>query len=92
MRGKRIAALCVCAALLCGGTVGAQEVYTDTEEGVAASVLMQEDAAVWESLEVPADAAALELKGKGAILMDIATGTVLYEQDSRVHLPIACCW
>lgn len=89
MRGKRIAALCVCAALLCGGTVGAQEVYTDTEEGVAASVLMQEDAAVWESLEVPADAAALELKGKGAILMDIATGTVLYEQDSRVHLPIA---
>ncbi len=83
-----MAALLLCGALVFGNTAAAA-VYTNPEEGIEASVLLQEDDTVWEPLTVPADGAALELKGKGAVLMDIDTGTVLYEQDSRVHLPIA---
>ena len=87
MRGKRLAALCLCTSLLCGHVAAAKEVpvYTDTEEGVEVSVLLNEDDSLWEPTDVPADAAALELKGKGIVLMDIDTGTVLYEQDSRVE-------
>ena len=32
---------------------------------------------------VGADAAALEIAGKSAVLMDVATGTVLYEVNSK---------
>lgn len=88
MRAKGIAALLLCGALVFSGTAAA-DIYTNPEEGIEASVLAKEDDTLWEPLTVPTEAAALELKGKGAVLMDIDTGTVLYEQDSRVHLPIA---
>lgn len=38
---------------------------------------------------VGADAAALEVAGKSAVLMDVATGTVLYEVNSHEALPPA---
>ena len=38
-------------------------------------------------LAVPAQGADLDLKGKSAMLMDVATGTVLYE--SNAHEPLA---
>ena len=40
-------------------------------------------------LGMPAGAAELEVAGKSALLMDVATGTVLYEQDSHTPLPPA---
>ena len=42
---------------------------------------------LWMCLPVGADAAALEVAGKSAVLMDIATGTVLYEHNA--HEPLA---
>lgn len=87
---RKLCAAALCLLLVCTPlTVAAQTVITDTEEGVEASVLIKEDDTVWETLALPTDAAALDIKGKGAVLMDIATGTVLYEKDSTVHLPIA---
>ena len=44
---------------------------------------------VWGILPRPAQAANLEIPAKSAILMDIATGTVLYEQDAHNPLPPA---
>ncbi len=44
---------------------------------------------VWGILPRPAQAADLEIPAKSAILMDIATGTVLYEQDANAPLPPA---
>ncbi len=44
---------------------------------------------VWGILPRPAQAANLEIPAKSAILMDIATGTVLYEQDANAPLPPA---
>ena len=42
---------------------------------------------LWMCLPVGADATALEVAGKSAVLMDIATGTVLYEHNA--HEPLA---
>ena len=41
------------------------------------------------SLAVPAGAVELDLPAKGAVLIDAATGTVLYEQNSHAALPPA---
>ena len=87
---RKICAVTLCLALLCAPlSVAAESWITDSEEGIPASTLAQEDDSLWETLTLPADAAALDIKGKGAILMDIATGTVLYEKDATTHLPIA---
>ena len=65
---------------------GAPSVFTDREEGIPAAVLLREDDSVWA---VDAPAGAPEVKGKGAVLMDITTGTLLFEQDAHARVPIA---
>ena len=44
---------------------------------------------VFGCMAFPAGAVELELPAKGAVLMDAATGTVLYEQDAHTPLPPA---
>ena len=44
---------------------------------------------LWMCAPLRADAAALEVAGKSAVLMDVATGTVLFEQNAHEPLPPA---
>lgn len=76
---KRIWAmiLTVCLCLTMGMTASAERYY-DTESG-------DEDAA----LPTAAQAAALSVNAKSAILMEMLSGKVLFEQNSREALPIA---
>lgn len=90
---RRIAAMAAGLVLLMNGAVTAAEqpiVMVDVEEGISAEELLQESAEAWEPMgSIPTDAAALNVSGKGAILMDQATGTILFEQDAHVRVPIA---
>ncbi len=79
--------ICVTAALmlLLGTTVSAGEAplyMYDTASEETAQVMLEE-------LAVIADPSALEVNAKSAVLMDMASGTVLFEQNSRESLPIA---
>ena len=44
---------------------------------------------IWGALTLPVQAAVPEVKAKSALLMDLATGTVLYEADAHTPLPPA---
>jgi len=44
---------------------------------------------IWGALALPVQAAVPEVKAKSALLMDLATGTVLYEADAHTPLPPA---
>lgn len=76
-----VLALCLC--LSC--TVAAEDapyyIY-DTESGETAQTLL-------EDMAVVADPSALSVNAKSAVLMDMASGTVLFEQNSHEALPIA---
>ncbi len=86
---KRILAL-VCAAVLClPVTASGGVVLYDEAAGESLTELLEEDAAVWPTGTVPAEAAGLDIHAKGAVLMDQGSGTVLYEKDSHTRLPIA---
>jgi len=53
-------------------------------------LIVAADADEWtETANLPADASALTVGGKAAILMDMDTGAVLYEHDADTPLPIA---
>ena len=83
-----IAALSVLSVLLTGWTASAAgRVLYDEESGIALEELLKEDEAAWPAVAAPA--AGLDIQAKGAVLMDQGSGTVLYEKDARVHLPIA---
>ena len=88
----RGAALCAALAVLCAllpPLPAAGEVLYDTEGGEPLAALLAEGDEAWAASAVPADAAALKVSGKSAVLMDQGSGAVLFEQNAREHLPIA---
>lgn len=91
---RRFLAALSCAALLTGwgGAALAEEppaVITDTSDGATAAELMEKTEEEWVSTAAPADAGTLEVGGKGAVLMELSSGTVLFEQNSHERVPIA---
>lgn len=63
---------------------------TDVESGETADELLWEDSVPWQAADAPVtESAALEIGGKSALLMEMDTGTVLYEKDPEAPLPIA---
>ena len=90
MKWRRIVGLCcVLCVLLCSVVAadGGAVIY-DEENGESLQDLLGGDDTAWPTVALPA-AGELTVKAKGAVLMDLGSGTVLYEQDSRTHLPIA---
>ena len=61
-----------------------QESGEDPEELILAT-----EAELWQTSTAPSTADGLDIKAKGAVLMELSTGTLLYEQDSHTPLPIA---
>ena len=87
---QRIAVFFLCL-LLPAVPVAANEIpvwITDIESGETAETLVWEDTSVWESGETAAESA-LDIGGKGALLMEMSTGQVLYEKNAHEPLPIA---
>lgn len=84
-----------CAALLAGwgGTALAEEaaaVITDTSDGATAAELLAENEEEWvPTAAAPAEPGALKVGGKGAVLMDLSSGKILFEQNARNRVPIA---
>lgn len=73
--------LCLC--FSCTVTAGEAPYFIyDTESGETAQTML-------EDLAVVADPSALSVNAKSAVLMDMASGTVLFEQNSHEALPIA---
>lgn len=92
-RMRRLLALLLCVLLVGAGsgTALAEEWLMEIEAGENADELVAAaNAEPWEiATNVPADTASLEVGGKGAVLMDLDSGTVLYEHDSHERMPIA---
>ena len=90
MKMKRIlgwvCALCVWLCPLVSAD-GVAVIY-DEENGEDLQELLEEDAVAWPTVALPVPGE-LTVKAKGAVLMDMGSGTVLYEQDSKSRLPIA---
>ena len=90
---KRAAAWGLAACVLCASlTLGAAgEWLMETEAGEdARDLILATGADEWQpTANLPADASALSVGGKAALLMDMDTGTVLYEHDADTPLPIA---
>ena len=104
MKGlRKIAAVFCCACLLVGfsgmgvladGDGAASHeppgLITDESDGESAVSLIQEGEEEWIATgTVPADAGALEVGGKGAVLMELSSGQVLFEKNPHEKLPIA---
>jgi len=91
MRKRRLVALITALSLLMSVTVyaGGGQILYDEESGENLQDLLDEDVAAWPTVTLPAEAADLSVKAKGAVLMDQGTGQVLYEQDAHKSLPIA---
>ncbi|MBR2338709.1 MAG: D-alanyl-D-alanine carboxypeptidase [Clostridia bacterium] len=68
-------------------------IIIDTESGETAAELMalKAPSALSEEVTVPTitTGSALEVGGKSAVLMDLSSGTVLYEKNAHEKLPIA---
>ncbi len=90
MQGRRMAGIgCALVLFLSGFSVAADggRVLYDEGSGEVLSDLLAEDTAVWPTMTAPA--AGLDIRAKGAVLLDQGSGQVLYEKDSRQRLPIA---
>ena len=86
---KTVALLCALCLWLCSQvSADVGTVIYDEENGETLQDLLREDEAVWPTVALPA-AGELSVKAKGAVLMDLSSGTMLYEQDSHTRLPIA---
>lgn len=82
--------MCMVAMLFVGWPAAAgSTVLYDEESGETVEQLLAEDAAAWPTMATPDTAAGLEIHAKSAVLMDQGSGTILYEKNSREHLPIA---
>ena len=81
-----ICALCVwlCPVVAADGVA----VIYDEENGEDLEELLKEDVMAWPTVALPVPGE-MSVKAKGAVLMDLGSGTVLYEQDSKSRLPIA---
>lgn len=85
-----VAVICTVALVTCSVPVRADGmVMYDEESGENLSALLEEDAAAWPTMAVSTNAAALEVAAKSAVLLDQASGAVLYEKNAYEHLPIA---
>lgn len=104
MKGlRKIAAVFCCVCLLVGfsgmgvladGDGAASHeppgLITDESDGESAVSLIQEGEEEWIATgTVPTDAGALEVGGKGAVLMELSSGQVLFEKNPHEKLPIA---
>lgn len=92
MMGLRrlLASLCGAVLLVTALPVGASggTVLYDEESGENLSDLLAEDATAWPTVTTPVGET-LNIPAKSAVLLDQSSGAVLYEQNSREHLPIA---
>ena len=79
--------LCLLTAPVCAD--GGGQVLYDESNGEQLGELLREGQEAWPTMAVSADSADLDVKAKGAVLMDQGTGRVLYEKDAHTHLPIA---
>ena len=80
--------LCLCLMTVSVTANGGRMLY-DESGGETLESLLEADVAAWPTVAAVTEGQPLEVKAKGAILMDQATGTVLYEKESKLHLPIA---
>lgn len=90
MNWRRVLAfICVLCMVLCPTVAadGGALIY-DEGNGESLSDLLGDEEGVWPTVALPADGE-LQVKAKGAVLMDLGSGTVLYEQDSHTRVPIA---
>lgn len=93
---KRGLAAVLCGALLAAGIPAAVAedipaiiAEQDSGENIA-DLIAETEAEEWaQPVTAPTTAKSLEIGGKGAILMDAASGEVLYERDAHKRLPIA---
>ncbi len=93
---KRVGIMALCLLLICMPvTVTAKEdapfwIFDEEGEETLAELLDGEAQPPWdEEIPVLADASALSVNAKSAILMDMTGGAVLFEQNSHESLPIA---
>ena len=81
----------LCAAvMLCGTPVYASEggtVLYDEDSGESLSSLLAEGDDAWPTVAAPSTG--LDIKAKGAVLMEQGSGMVLYEKGAHERLPIA---
>ena len=89
MKKRLLALVCGMALLLHLPVMAGGMVLYDETAGESLSSLLREDGTAWPTVAVPSEASGLDIKAKGAVLLDQGSGTVLYEKDSHVHLPIA---
>lgn len=84
-------ALVLCGALLLAPTVSARTLITETESGTTAEEMMLPvtPTVFEEALPTVSSPSELNVGGKSAVLMDQATGTILFEKNAHEHLPIA---
>ena len=90
MNWRRVLAFfCVLCVAVCP-TVAADggAVIYDEGNGESLSELLEDNEEVWPTVALPADGE-LQVAAKGAVLMDLGSGTVLYQQDSHARVPIA---
>lgn len=86
-RAQRLLAALCCTALLAGWggleafAKEAPALMTDESDGATAAQLLQETDDEWVTTATqPADAGSLSVAGKGAVLMELSSGQILFEQ------------
>lgn len=90
MKWRRLVGLfCALCVLLCPAVAadGSAVIY-DEDNGESLQDLLGAGDEAWPTVALPAEGE-LTVRAKGAVLMDLGSGTVLYEQDGRTRLPIA---
>lgn len=70
-------------------TARAEWLYEQESGETPESLILATEAELWQSASVPTAADGLDIQAKGAVLMELSTGTLLYEQDSHTPMPIA---
>ncbi len=88
---SKIAALVLCGVLALTPHVGARTMIVESEAGETAAELTALTTPVVfdEALPVATTPAELTVGGKSAVLMDLSSGTVLYQKNEHEPLPIA---
>lgn len=90
---RRFLAAILCPLLLVFPTAAATDIpvwISEAESGEKTERLLWEDSVQWQAVDVPVSGTdSLQIGGKSSLLMDLGTGTVLYEKNSHDHLPIA---
>lgn len=79
-----------CAALAAMPVSAAPAYIIQQGDGATVQELLDPDSTVWAPLQdLPTDAAALQIEAKGAVLMELSTGQILFAQNADERLPIA---